>query len=92
MALYAVIWTYTSDADLLQSAKPAHGAFVRDLASRQVLLEAGAWSDGSGALLVVNADSADEVDNLLADDPYVTHHVVTSSTVREWGPVLGALT
>ncbi|MEV8212900.1 YciI family protein [Leifsonia sp. NPDC077715] len=91
MALFAVIWTYTDDAAHLAAHKPAHGAFLKELAASGALVEAGAWADRSGALLIVRADSPEQVDDLLATDPYVVEGVVIGSDLHEWVPIIGAL-
>jgi len=53
------------------------------------LLLAGPFKPADTALLVFRADSADEVERLVARDPYVTNGLVTSWQVREWTVVIG---
>ena len=49
--------------------------------------------DGSaaGALLIVNADSADAAEALVREDPMNTGGAVLSYTVQEWNPVIGSI-
>lgn len=49
MALFAVIWSYTTDASVKEAAHAEHLIFVKDAAARGILQEAGAWADGAGA-------------------------------------------
>ncbi|MDV7355161.1 YciI family protein [Rhodococcus oxybenzonivorans] len=91
MALFAVIWSYTTDASVKEAARAEHLIFVKDAAARGVLQEAGAWADGAGALLVFKADSEDALRSLLAEDPYVTQGVVVGERIYEWNPVIGPL-
>jgi uncharacterized protein YciI len=89
MALFAVIWSYTTDASVKEAAHADHLVFVKDAAAKGVLQEAGAWADGAGALLVFKADSEDDLQALLAEDPYVTQGVVVDQSIYQWKPVIG---
>jgi uncharacterized protein YciI len=91
MALFAVIWSYTTDASVKEAAHAEHLIFVKDAAARGLLQEAGAWVDGAGALLVFKADSEDALRSLLAEDPYVTQGVVVGERIYQWNPVIGPL-
>jgi hypothetical protein len=53
------------------------------------LLLAGPLKPTDTALLVFRADSAGDVEQLVARDPYVTNGLVTSWQVREWTVVIG---
>jgi uncharacterized protein YciI len=91
MALFAVIWSYTTDASVKEAAHAEHLIFVKDAAARGLLQEAGAWVDGAGALLVFKADSEDALRSLLAEDPYVKQGVVVEERIYQWNPVIGPL-
>ncbi|WP_213576316.1 YciI family protein [Rhodococcus sp. USK13] len=91
MALFAVIWSYTTDASVKEAAHAEHLIFVKDAAARGLLQEAGAWVDGAGALLVFKADSEDALRSLLAEDPYVKQGVVVGERIYQWNPVIGPL-
>ncbi|MBC2592510.1 YciI family protein [Rhodococcus aetherivorans] len=91
MALFAVIWSYTTDASVKEAAHADHLTFVKDAAARGVLQEAGAWADGAGALLVFQAVSEDALRSLLAEDPYVKQGVVVEQHIYQWNPVIGPL-
>jgi uncharacterized protein len=53
------------------------------------LLLAGPLKPVDTALLVFRADSASDVEQLVARDPYVTNGLVKSWKVREWTVVIG---
>ena len=67
-----------------------HAAFMDDLFERGVVALGGPFEDGSGALLVLRAGSADEVRELLADDPWCSggRDIQGIGRVRPWTVVL----
>lgn len=93
MASYAVIYTYSDDAELRAAVRPRHRAYLGELGDQGVCLVAGAWAPGEppGALLVFRADSKDEVAELLANDPFVTEGYVIDKQIFEWPAGIGPL-
>jgi uncharacterized protein YciI len=92
MATFAVLWDYTGDAAVTEASRAAHGAYVRQLLDHGKLLEAGPWTDGSGALLIFSVEDRAELDGLIADDPYTTGGVIVRNDVHEWKASLGLVT
>lgn len=88
MAVYAVIYTYTSDDELRAATRPVHREYLEGV---EGLLVAGAWTPGEppGGLLVFRADDRADVEKIVAADPYTTGGIVASTDIREWGPALG---
>ena len=70
------------------AARPAHRAFLETLRQDGDLLDAGPWSDDSGALLVFRCSRA-HVDQIMTTDPYYSTAGVSVLSVREWMPLLG---
>ena len=68
------------------AARPSRDASPATAADG-TLLAAGPWSDDSGALLVFAVDTRDEIDAILADDPYYAAPGVEITSVQEWNPV-----
>ncbi|MFR9806977.1 YciI family protein [Pseudonocardia sp. RS010] len=95
---FALIYTYTDDAELRDATRPAHRDFLRELVDDGTLLVAGAWAPGEapGGLLVFRAEDKAAVQAIADKDPFTTAGVVASSDIREWvppiGPAAGALT
>jgi uncharacterized protein YciI len=85
-AMYAVHLDFSDDPARL-ALRPAHRERLAGLASDGKLLAAGPWSDDAGALLVFVVDDRDELDAIMAADPYYTAPGVTVASVREWNPV-----
>ena len=68
-AMYAVQLAMTDDPARL-ALRPAHRERLAGLAADGQLLAAGPWSDDTGALLVFVVGSRDELDAIMAADPY----------------------
>jgi uncharacterized protein len=84
--MYAVQLAF-SDDDSRLGLRPAHRERLAALVADDRLLAAGPWSDDSGALLIFRVDSRDELDAIMADDPYYSAPGVTVADIQEWKPV-----
>ena len=84
--MFAVQLTFSDDPARLDH-RPAHRERLAALAADGRLLAAGPWSDESGALLVFLVSGRDEVDEIIATDPYYAAPGVEVAAVREWNPV-----
>jgi uncharacterized protein len=91
MALFALEWCFPPDREKRLAVRPEHRAFLEQLGVQGRLVAAGPWADDTGALILLTADSRDEVTELLATDPYVTEGVGGELRVREWKPFLGGV-
>jgi uncharacterized protein len=88
MAVYAVLYTYADGSDAARDThRPAHRAFLQDLADQGIVLARGPWTDagGPGALIVFRTGSAAEAEQLLDGDPFWTENLIVDRQVREWG-------
>lgn len=90
MATFVVQLVFGDDREKLQEVRPQHREYCRRLAERGVLLAGGPYVDGDGAALVYSAADADELQRVLAGDPYVDAGVIASTDVREWTPRTGS--
>ena len=98
MSAYAVIreagpgWTDGGIAD--QPAVADHAAFMNDLADEGFLLFAGPLAGSERgrvrALLIVDADSEDQIRNRLADDPWVHSDRLLFKSIEPWNLIVGA--
>ncbi len=55
---------------------------LEDLCRKGKLILAGPFSDKSGSLIVVEAESREEVEAFMEKDPYVVHGVFTRYEIR----------
>jgi uncharacterized protein YciI len=84
--MFAVQLAFSDDPARL-ALRPAHRERLAGLAADGRLLAAGPWSDDSGALLVFVVAGREELDAIMAADPYYSAAGVTVTWVREWSPV-----
>ncbi len=90
MGVFAVHYRYVDDPEPVTSHRPEHRDFLRGLLDRGIALAAGAYTDGpAGALLIFRADSAEQITDLLAADPFQQLGLVQDCQIRSWGQAMG---
>lgn len=91
MSTYAVTYLYTDDPATLDEHRPAHRAFLQALALTDVVQASGPVSSGemSGALIIVNGESEEQVLTLLEHDPFWKVGVIADRAVVSWNIVIG---
>ena len=77
------------DPDARARVRPDHLAYMAGLHDRGRVVMGGPVGDGSGALVVLRADSAEEVRAIIADDPYTAAGVAADHVVRPWTAAIG---
>ncbi len=85
---YAAVIEYISDAEKVQSLRPVHRQYLTRLRDEGRLAAAGPLTDGTGALIIYEAESPEEAEKLLRDDPFHEHGVFVRYVLRPWNPVL----
>ena len=63
---------------------PAHRAYLASLKEHGKLWAAGPFDDGSGALIIYEAESEDEVNDIIDHDPFHEAGVFSTYIVRPW--------
>ncbi|HEU5472995.1 MAG TPA: muconolactone Delta-isomerase family protein [Actinophytocola sp.] len=86
---FTVETRYTADRDRLQAVRPRHRAYLDDLAAQGKVLAGGPFVDGESGFAVYRVADIDELNLLLAGDPYTTEEVSDGRVVREWTITLG---
>ncbi len=92
MSYFALFYDYGTDDTVADRRKPyrqAHMALIDAAEHEGRLVLAGPFKPADGALLVFRAETAGDVEQFAAGDPYVTSGVVKSWRVREWSVVAG---
>lgn len=79
--MFLVTVTYTAPLDEVDRWRPAHGDWLNQLMSQQLLLVVGRRVPLVGGVYLVPEMPAAELDRLLATDPYVLNGVATHSVV-----------
>lgn len=89
MARFLVLTTFTS-----QEARLAHRARHREHLNAQAaagkLLMAGPFGDESGGMIIFEADSEDEVREIMAADPFSTENVFATVEIKPVTIVAGS--
>lgn len=92
MALFAVTYRYEADqTEDREANKTAHREWLAARVANGEIVTVGPFLDGSGALLLVEADDDVAARALVDGDPHCVEGFVSEITVRGWMPVYGAL-
>lgn len=67
---------------------PAHKAYVQDLIDRGHQAKTGYWGEYGGGMMLFQADSLAEAEQIVAADPLIQNHCV-SYKLHEWRITLG---
>jgi len=85
---FAATIEYITDKEKIQSVRPEHRQYLTSLLEKGQLAISGPFLDDYGALIVYEADSAEEALALLKGDPFHAHGVFVRWTIRPWNPVM----
>ena len=85
---FAALIEYIQDKDKVDSIRPTHRQYLSSLLQKGQLAIAGPFTDGWGALIVYEANSAEEAEALLKGDPFHAAGVFVRWTIRPWNPVM----
>ncbi len=67
-----------------------HAAFMDGLVDDRFVVLGGPLGDGSRVLLVVDAESEDEIEGRLADDPWTPMGLLRVVQIERWEILLGS--
>jgi uncharacterized protein len=81
---YAASIEYSQDAKLVEAHRPAHRAYLTSLLDKGQLFASGPYADGSGALIIYEADTPDAAESLLKADPFHAAGVFLQWQMRPW--------
>lgn len=94
MSIFAVQYTYTDDAAGRDAHRAQHRAYLDAPGEKATVVLSGPYAAGvgqaDGALILVQADTVEDVLEHLASDPFQIKGLVERAQVRGWSPVLGA--
>lgn len=91
MNTYAVLWTYTADAEQVARHRDTHMQYIKGLAAEGAIVEEGGWRDGSGALIVFRARDREQLKGYLDADPFTTEGVIVATQIHEWAAAIGPI-
>jgi uncharacterized protein len=81
---YAASIEYLQDATVVEAHRPAHRAYLTSLLETGKLFASGPYADGSGALIIYEADTPEAAEALLKADPFHAAGVFVRWTLRPW--------
>jgi uncharacterized protein YciI len=85
---FAAVIEYSQDQAKVQAHRPAHRQYLNELHQRGQLAASGPFTDNSGALIIYEAASAAEAEQLLQADPFHHNGIFLRYVLRPWNPVL----
>jgi uncharacterized protein len=85
---YAAIIEYLQDKETVERLRPVHRQYLASLKEKGQLAASGPFADGSGALIVYEAESAAAAEAILKGDPFHTNGVFLKWQLRPWNTVI----
>lgn len=90
MALFAVEYAYSdSTAAARDEHRPKHRGWLSGLVDDGRVRATGPWTDGSGALILVDVADEAAARDLMAQDPFAQRDLIDSVRITGWNPVMG---
>jgi uncharacterized protein len=91
VALFLLSYGY-NDTDLRAQRREDHVAYLNKLKDEGSLVAAGPYSDLTGGTILYQADTVQDVEALVAGDPYTQACVTKDRHLREWKVTVGSVT
>jgi uncharacterized protein YciI len=89
MSFYVLEYRY-ADLDARTRVRPDHLAYANALHDQGKVVLAGPVGDGSGAMMVLQASSLEEAEEIVKSDPYTAAGVGSDHVLRPWNVVVPA--
>jgi uncharacterized protein len=84
---YAAIAKYTPDASVIAKARPAHRQYLAGLVEQGKLVISGPFGNDVGGLLVYEAETPEQVEAMVREDPFARQGVFLSWEIRPWNVI-----
>ena len=90
MAVFIVHYEHPDDAGWQQQLMP-HIHYLQDLLAEGVLLASGPLPQRAvkSAMLLISAADEEELQTIIARDPFAEHELIANMTVERWDPIFG---
>jgi len=90
MTIFAVHYDYAPDkAAVRDEHRPLHREWLGEEYAAGNVLACGPYPDGTGALIMIRAESHDAAQVFLANDPFHAQHAIEAVRIVEWTQVYG---
>jgi uncharacterized protein len=92
---FVIIWAHgaawAEDKTVREQAYwDEHAEFMDRLFENGTVIMGGPFSDGTGSLVIVEAEEINEVSALFANDPFVVHQIFVFRDLKQWQLFLDA--
>lgn len=86
MPIYAVTYRYADQPEVIAEHRPLHREYIASLRGEGGLIASGRTEGGEtpSALLLFQAESVAEVENVLDPDPFWTLGLIEKREIVEW--------
>ena len=85
---FAAIIEYLQDREKVQQIRPAHREYLKSLLSQGKLVASGPFTDDSGALIIYEAATKEDAEQILRGDPFCQNGIFLRWQLRPWNPVM----
>jgi len=85
---FAAVIEYLQDQEKVERIRPLHRQYLATLKENGKLAASGPFVDGSGALIVYEADSQSAAEDILKGDPFHAEGIFLRWQLRPWNPVI----
>ena len=85
---FAASIEYTTDKSRILECRPPHRDYIQGLKAAGKVALAGPLVDDSGGLIVYEAQTAEEVEDLIREDPFAKGGVFVSWKILPWNLIL----
>ncbi|MFM2373669.1 MAG: hypothetical protein RJA75_565 [Actinomycetota bacterium] len=89
MSTFAVTYSFSAEPEEVNQIRPTHREWLAEQLAEGALLASGPMVDRPAALLIFKADSIEQLNALLDQDPYEIAGVIGERTIEAWNPVFG---
>lgn len=85
---FAAVIEYIPDKAKIAEVRPIHRQYLTELRDRGQLVASGPFIDDYGALIIYEAASREEAEQLLQGDPFHKHGIFVRYQLRPWQPAV----
>lgn len=86
---FAAVIKYSQDAEKVARVRPAHRQYLTSLLQTGKLFASGPFTDDSGALIIYEAETLQQAEEILKADPFHGSGIFLSWDLRPWKVVMG---
>lgn len=85
---FAAVIEYIQDKDKIQEIRPTHRQYLAGLKERGQLVACGPFLDDFGALIIYEANTREEAESFVDNDPFRKGGVFVRWQLRPWNAVM----